>query len=371
MEDAQCRAGVILAGGSGERFWPLSRRNRPKQLLRLTAPDRTMLQEAADRLAPLIPRERLYVVTGRHLADAIRDGGLDIPPENILAEPCKRNTAGALAYTSAHLLATTGKHPEDITLAVTTADHIIGDDTRFTDAAEAALDAAESHRALVTFGVVATRPETGYGYIQARGEPAVNPKTGVQVYAVGAFHEKPSRERAEDFIEAGNYYWNSGMFFWRMSSFLDELALTRPELARSIEALTGALRHGNASDTDRIFNELEDISIDYALMEHARRVLMVRADFPWDDMGAWQALDRTLAHDAQGNVLEGDPVAVDCKDCIIYNEAGPGSMAVGVVGMQDVVVVATGDAVLVMPKSRSQDVRRVVSALRKRNATQY
>ena len=364
----QVRVGVIMAGGSGERFWPLSRRLRPKQLLPLTHPEHNMLEEAVARLTPLIEPERIHVITGAHLLEPIRSAGVGIPPENVIAEPCKRNTAGALAYAAAHLLAKYGGDGDQITMAITTADHQIGPGLAFSTTIEAALEAAEAEDALVTLGVTPDRPETGYGYIQATGTPVSLPsgRTDVSVCRVAAFHEKPNRERAEQFLEEGGYFWNSGMFFWRVSTFLKQLEVARPVLADAVREIAEAIGRGDEEAAGTIFANLESISIDYALMEHAEKVLMARADFPWDDVGAWPALYRSMQHDETGNVCVGDPVLVDCEDCIVYNNVGAEKQAVAVVGMEDVVVVCVEDAVLVMPKDRAQDVRRIVRELEER-----
>ncbi|HIJ73707.1 MAG TPA: hypothetical protein HPP83_06345 [Candidatus Hydrogenedentes bacterium] len=366
------QVGVIMAGGSGERFWPLSRRRRPKQLLCLSSETDTMLGEAVQRIEPLIAPEYIYVATGRGLVDVIRDARVGVPDENVIAEPCKRNTAGCLAYAAAHMLARYGGDGSNIIMAVTTADHRIGDTERFRKTVSAALAAAEGESALVTVGVVPTRPETGYGYIQVREDVRVAPCNDgdVPVYQVVAFHEKPSRERAQDFSDTGHYFWNSGMFFWRISTFLEELEQARPALAAATRDMAGAMQNGDPQGVERIFEALEDISIDYALMEHASNVRVARADFPWDDIGAWPALDRTRARDENGNIEFGDPVVIDCEDTIVYNAVGAEDMAVSVIGMEDAVVVVTQDAVLVARKDRAQDVRHAVRALRERGANQ-
>ncbi|MCC6695082.1 MAG: mannose-1-phosphate guanylyltransferase [Candidatus Hydrogenedentes bacterium] len=363
------RVGVVMAGGSGERFWPLSRKDRPKQLLHLTSENETMLAEAVSRVAPLIPVEHVYIVTGEHLVKPIREAGIGVPPENIWAEPCKRNTAGALAYAAAMLLA---KYGDDapLSMAVTTADHQIGDADLFCRTVDAALSAAEREPVLATMGIVPTRPETGYGYIQVADGTTSSRSAEIAVWPVKAFHEKPNQERAEDFIETGHYFWNSGMFFWRVSTFLDELTTASPAHAAAIRAMAAAQRKGDAPAVRAAFEEFEDISIDYALMERAKRVVMVRADYPWDDVGAWPALDRSFPKDNHGNVCIGDPVVVDSEDCIVYNEAGADRIAVSVVGAEDLVVVVTEDAVLVIPKDRAQDVRHAVQELKKRGAKQ-
>lgn len=371
-DTTQYRIGIILAGGSGERFWPLSRRTRPKQLLRLTSETKTMLDEAVERLTPLIPAEHMYVITGEHLVEPIRACNSGLLSENIIAEPAKRNTTGALCYAIAHILAKYNVPEKCVTLAVVTADHQIGEAERFRATMFAALRHAEAHESIVTIGIAPTRPETGYGYIQARElAPAVDGLSqSIQVHHVSAFHEKPNRQRAEDFMNAGNYFWNSGMFFWTAKTFLDELSHAHPPSAETYSKLIAAFKTGDLAEARRIFETLEDISIDYALMEHAQKVLVVRADFPWDDVGAWTALERSHPADAQGNVKLGEPVVVESKDCIVYNTVGPEKMAVSVIGCEELVVIVTADAVLVMPKEKAQDVRHAVSELKKRNAPQ-
>jgi mannose-1-phosphate guanylyltransferase len=358
-----------MAGGSGERFWPLSRAHWPKQLLHLTSADQSMLAEAVSRLAPLIPPEHIYIVTGMHLVKPIREAGVGVPPENVIAEPCKRNTAGALSYAAAVLLANYGGDGSNLSMAVTTADHQIDDPDLFCRTVDAALTVAEQDDVLAIMGIAPSRPETGYGYIQVT-DGAPSDLNGIAAYPVKAFHEKPSREQAEEFIAAGRYFWNSGMFFWRISVFLDELLHASPKHAAAVAAMAEAQRQGDAAALRAEFERLEDISIDYALMERARRVQMVRADYPWDDVGAWTALDRTYPKDELGNVAVGDPVLIDCEDCIVYNDPGAAGMAVSVIGVQDLVVVTTKDAVLVIPKSRAQDVRHAVKELRDRGAGQ-
>lgn len=356
-----------MAGGAGERFWPLSRQARPKQLLHLTDPDKSMLAEAVDRLVPLVPRERIFIITSRALTGPIRAAGLGLPAENIVGEPCKRNTSGALAFITAHILARNpGLKPEEIALAIVTADHRIGAPEVFLGMIDAALTAGAAHGALVTCGIVPTLPETGFGYIQAA--EALPGHAGV--YRVHAFHEKPNREKAEDFLAAGDYFWNSGMFFWTAGAFIAELEHARPELARSVYAMRDALANGDTAAAEARFAALEDISIDYALMEHARNVLMVKGTFPWADVGSWSSIEPALEKDARQNAVRGPAVIHNCEGCIVYNEAGASGITVGVTGVNDIVVVVTPDAVLVVPKDKAQDVRHIVAELKKQGAPQ-
>lgn len=362
------RIGVVMAGGAGERFWPVSRRSKPKQLLALTRPDKSMLAEAVERLSLVVGADKVHIITGSHLVDAIRVALPDFPGSQLLAEPSKRNTAGALTYTAAWLLARYPEYsPDEIALAVTTADHRIGDPTRFAKAIATALDAAERHDALVVCGVAPTSPETGFGYIEAddAAPVLVGADGGPPVFWARAFHEKPDAERAAAFLATGRHFWNSGMFFWKLSVFLNELKAAQPAMEGAVRGMAAALMAGDAEAVARHFETVESTSIDYALMEKTRNVLVVKADFPWADVGAWNALAEEGSAD---NVAVGDPIMIDCENCIVYNEPGPETMAVGVVGMNNVIVVATDDAVLVLPRDRVQDVRAVVEELKRRGA---
>jgi mannose-1-phosphate guanylyltransferase len=359
-ENKTCtRVLVIMAGGSGERFWPLSRACHPKQLLRLTSESESMLTEAAKRMMPLIPPDHLYVQTAAHLREAIVEAGIGIPAENVLAEPCKRNTSGCLAYAAAHLLA---KHGEQVTMAVLTADQKVDDADLFLETVNAAMDAAERDAVLVTIGIPPTYPSTGYGYIQASAGTA-------KALKVQAFHEKPDAVTAQQYVQHGMFFWNSGMFFWRLSSFLSELDAANPRLAQATRDMAEAMRRNDEARVRTVFEGIEDLSIDYALMERAQNVAMVPAQFDWDDVGTWASLDRTRPADAHGNITFGNPVLHDCRNSIVYNAAGEQVVSVGVAGMENVVVVVTEDAVLVLPKDRAEEVKAIVQELKKRGST--
>ncbi len=356
-----------MAGGAGERFWPLSRRNKPKQLLPLNEPDKSMLLEAVERATALAGMDNTYIVTGKHLAAPIRDAGLPLPRENVLTEPCKRNTTGALAYITAHLLARHGDAAsERICLAIMTADHRIGDVDAFLRTVRTAMRVADAEPALVTCGITPTRPATGFGYIES--EPDTRQELDAPVYKVRAFHEKPDAERAREFLASKRFFWNSGMFFWRLSTFLDEMTQARPDIAAAIHEMAEALRADDTVAAARVFEALEDISIDYALMENARNIMVVEGDFPWADVGSWTALRRADNVDEAGNLLRGDAVVVDCNNSIIVNAAGAGKMEVAALGLSNVTVVVTEDAVLVMDSTRAEEVRRIVSTLKERDS---
>lgn len=367
---AQHRVAVIMAGGSGERFWPLSRGHRPKQLLRLGEGTETMLQEAVSRIAPLVGADNVFVATSVELREAIRAGDPRVPPANVLAEPMRRNTSGALIWAAASLVARYGD-PASITMGVLTADHQIGQPDVFRRTIAKAMDTAEAHRCLVTIGAVPTRPDTGYGYIElANGQDSIQQAHALQSYRVSCFREKPNQTIAEEFVSTGIHLWNCGMFFWRVSTFLDELDHAAPKKGALARQITAALVAGDEDTAVRLFEKLQNISIDFALLENARHVEVIPADFPWDDVGTWDSLDRTRPVDEHENVCTGGAVLVDVHHSIVLNDAGADKKAVALIGVSDLIVVVADDAVLVVHKNRAQDVRRAVQELRKRGATQ-
>lgn len=361
------RVAVVMAGGSGERFWPLSRRSRPKQFLRLADRTRTLFEQALDNISPLFPPDDILISTGGNLVDITRAAASRIPPDNIIAEPCRRNTTGCLVYAAAHVLAGIGENEDDPVMAVIAADHNITDAERYRRVLDAAMTVAEHKNALVTLGVHPSRPETGYGYIEIGDGPLEIPdiESDIPVYPVARFHEKPDRPTASEYVASGRFFWNSGMFFWRLSCFLRELETAAPELYGIMRDMSAELARGDTETANRMFSKLPDISIDYVLMERARRVLVVEADFGWDDVGSWDALERTMPHDGNGNVAVGDPILVDVRNSIVYNEPGRERMAVAVVGVEGLAVIVSGDAVLVVPKERAQDARAAVTELKR------
>ena len=349
-----------MAGGSGERFWPLSRPERPKQLLKLTHETQTMLEEAVERIAPLLGHEQVYVSTSLALKTPIQDFGV-LPKERVLAEPARRNTLGAIAWVVASLIA---EGFEDATVAVLTSDHMIGAPEKFLGTVEAALETAERESALVTIGVTPSRPETGYGYIEFDQSQKSSTENGKQAFRSKSFREKPSHETAVRFVEAGTFLWNSGMFFFTIPTFLKELKKAQPEAFQTVEQITNALRNCNESAAVAAFEDLPNISVDYAVMERAERVFVLPSDFPWDDVGAWDALARTFELDEMRNVSQGNTILIDAEGCVVVNDDD--GATVGVLGLHDVIVVNTRDAVLVCPKGRAQEVRRIVEAIKKR-----
>lgn len=363
---------VIMAGGTGERFWPMSRIAHPKQLLTLTSSGQSLLAEAVERAKAVVPAENIYIATSRELQSAILEAGLGIPEANVLAEPSKRNTAGCLIYASSCIMASHCElGPESVTIGVLTADHRIPDTEAFVNTVQVAFNEAENKDALVTIGIQPVRPDTSYGYLEVDPDSrTLADEAKIPVFKVNTFHEKPSAARAAEFIAGGNSYWNSGMFFWRLSTFQKEFGQANPVLAETLEDLSDAIMAKDERRAKAIFDAMPNISIDCALMEKSGSITMVRGNFLWDDLGSWDALSRTFPPDGNGNVSYGEPILIDCDSSIVYNATGQEKIAVAAVGLKDMVVVVNDDAVLILPKDRAQDVRKVVITLRDRGAAQ-
>lgn len=355
------RIAVIMAGGSGERFWPLSRLTRPKQLLKLADPDRTLIQQTVDRVAPLVGAENIMVAAAPHLVTPISSCLTEMAQNMILAEPHKRNTGGCMVWLAANLLARGERAADTVSMAVIAADHKISPEEGFRKSMEAALTLAEETGGLVTMGIRPDRPETGYGYIELAPGSA-REVVGVPTHAVKSFREKPNAELAQEFVDSGGFLWNSGSFFWTLGGFLSELEAAAPDLHAAIYDVAECLRRGDESAANARFAELRNISIDFALMERAKQVYVVEAQFDWDDVGAWDSLARSFHPDPDGNVVMGDATVVDSRGSIVYNDV-PG-ITTTVLGVEGLVVVVTDDAVLVIPKDRAQDVKQIVEALK-------
>jgi mannose-1-phosphate guanylyltransferase/mannose-6-phosphate isomerase len=342
---------VILSGGSGTRLWPLSRELHPKQLLSLIG-QRTMLQETLQRLTGLDAPEPIIVCNETHrflVAEQLRTIGCK--PGAIVLEPVGRNTAPAIAL-AAHVAEASGK--ADAQLLVLAADHVIRNVPAFHAAIELA-SAAAARRSLVTFGIVPSAPETGYGYIR-RGERQD------AVYKIAEFVEKPDVERARKFVAAGEYYWNSGMFMFRADRYLEELERLAPDIAKGCrDAYASAARDLDFTRVDaRVFETCRSESIDYAVMEKTSDALVVPLDAGWSDVGSWASLHAVLTQDAQKNSLIGDVIVEDTSNSYVHSE----SRLVATVGLRDHVVIETKDAVLVAPKERVQDVKKLVTKLK-------
>ncbi|MFZ4508134.1 MAG: mannose-1-phosphate guanylyltransferase [Fimbriimonas sp.] len=345
------RFAVVMAGGSGERFWPMSKPGRPKQMLRLTRPDQTMLDEAVTRAEPLVGADQVLIATSVALRDPFISAGY--AADQVVAEPAKRNTLGCLCWVAATLVA---RGHEDATVGVLTADHRIEDPELFRTNCQTAFEIAEQKGGIVTLGIQPTRAETGFGYIEADTASEFATESGSGQKAV-RFLEKPDLETANKFLAAGNYLWNGGMFFFTLGSFLGELESSQPDSRVIVDEIATALKAGDEDGAKVAFEKLPNISVDFAVMERAKSVYVVRAEFAWDDVGSWDAMERSRPADENNNVVEGRVAMVDTEGSILWNTIP--DIAVGVVGLKDIIVIATPDGILVCPKSEAQKVRAV------------
>jgi mannose-1-phosphate guanylyltransferase len=351
---------LILAGGSGTRLWPRSRSAQPKQFIDLLGPS-TMLQEAHARLSPIIPSERIVVVTSRDQVDTVLAQLPAIPPQNVLGEPEGRGTAAAIGFGAVAIR----QRDPNATMAVVTADHLIEKTDVFRDVISAAAEVADAGW-LVTIGIEPSYPETGYGYVE-RGEslPDANDRP---VYRVARFVEKPNRARAEEYVRRGTFSWNSGMFVWRVERILEELATQMPALRSGLEEIGAAIGTDRFEDVLReSWPRLPKDTIDYGVMEMASRVAVLPADIGWSDVGSWSAVYDVYKHDENGNVVVGQTVAIDTRGSLIYSP----HRLIATVGVDDLVIVDTGDVLLICPRARAQDVKRIVTDLQARGETKY
>ncbi|NLO05120.1 MAG: mannose-1-phosphate guanylyltransferase [candidate division WS1 bacterium] len=351
---------VVMAGGIGERFWPISRPDLPKQLLPLADGRKTLLQATVDRLEGLIGPEDRYIITSESLQPLIVERTRGVYATNVLAEPAKRNTLGAIIYATASILAASDADSDGTVLAILPADHHIGDPAGFRRTARQAIEAVRSTDALVTIGIRPHRPDTGYGYIQI-GNDEDRRQYGAAADVL-SFREKPDLETAESFLASGNFLWNAGMFFWSVGAFREQLAEAAPDAAEVMDEMLAAMRMRDDEAVRAQFEELPNLSVDYALMERAERVLMVEAQFPWDELGSWDAYARITEVDDDGNITNGVTRIRDSHRCVVYNDLEQHGIAIALLGVEGMVVAAGPGGILVMPVERAQEVREIAQA---------
>jgi mannose-1-phosphate guanylyltransferase len=360
---------VLLAGGRGTRFWPRSRMHTPKQLLNIVG-SQTMLRQTWDRLSPLFPADRIAVVTNSEQAEAVRKELKHIPAERILAEPTGRNTAAAIGLAAIHLAHTHG----DALMAVLPADHFIAKVTKYRRLVESALELAREPGTLVVMGIPPSHPETGFGYIE-RARTAAARIGGIPVYEVRRFTEKPPAHVARKYVASGRYYWNAGMFFWRASTFLECVAAFLPKTRAALAKISAAIGT-NSYDAvlGKYYQQLEDISVDCAVMERATqkakltdryRVLVLPMKVEWSDIGSWNAVYDLLAKQDGANVSAGPSLGLDASGNFFWSP----KKFVAAIGVHDLVVVETDDALLICTRDRAQDVGKVVKWLEKKCRT--
>ena len=355
------RYAVIMAGGHGERFWPESRIKKPKQFLTLVG-DRSLIQQSFDRINDFMPPEQILVVVGQeHLALA-KDQLPTLPAENFLVEPEGRNTAPCIGLAAIHIRK---RDPGSIML-VFPADHLIQGQTDFHLCLESGFEWATDSDYLVTIGIVPSRPETGYGYME-RKDAAMDQKNP-PVFPVRRFVEKPEVEKAREYVQSGHYYWNSGIFIWKADLILDKMEAHLPELYEGLLQIESHIATEQETTVmNSVFPSLPRISIDYGILEKSDHILMVQGDFGWDDLGSWAALAEHSEADEEGLVIQGDYVGFDNTNCLIQGRDG----LIAALGVQDLIIVQAGDVVLVCDKHRTQEVKALVSQAKEQYGKKY
>lgn len=339
-----------MAGGRGERFWPKSRNSCPKQFLSLTSDGETMIQKTVKRLLPLVDMEDIFIVTNAAYTELVLDQLPGIPKENILAEPCARNTAPCIAFAAAVI----GRKYDDAVMLVLPSDHLIGYEDIYVNTLKKAIRAAEDGSNLVTIGITPAYPETGYGYINFGKECG-------DTYEVERFVEKPDLATAKEYLASGKYLWNSGMFVWKLSSIMDNMKKLMADIYE------GAMRIGEAYGTPdfnevlvKEFTAFRSESVDFGIMEHADNIYTIPGSFGWDDVGSWLAVERINETDDSRNYIEGDVISVGTERTTICG----GKRLIAAVGVEDIIIVDTDDALLVCSKNSTQDVKKVIAQLR-------
>jgi len=351
---------VVPAGGGGTRLWPRSRQATPKQFLDVVS-ERTMLQETTDRVQGLVPPERLFVITNARHAQAVRAQLPGVPVSNVVGEPEGRDSAPAIGLMAALLEKTLGPDAVMVTLP---ADHVIPRDAHFRAILESAA-AAAGDGWLVTLGIPPTGPDTGFGYIQGGDVVQAQTQAGVPVYAVKQFKEKPALAVAEQYLRDGGYFWNAGMFIATVRTLRDLYKAHLPQMEDSFARLTAAYgTDGFEAAMTAVFPTLDKISVDYGIAEKADKVAVIPADIGWNDVGSWQRLAEVLAHtaDDDDNVVVGHHLGVDTRGSLIYSP----DRLIATIGLEDIIVIDTPDATLICPKSRSEDVKKIVDELKAR-----
>lgn len=362
---------VIMAGGGGTRFWPLSRREMPKQLLNLTGKD-TMVNETIDRIKENVPEENIFIVTNvtqAPLMEEVTTG--KIHKENILAEPAARNTAACIGYAAIEIMK---KHGDGI-MCVLASDHYIKNKESYKEVMDFAMELAEKTNRLVTIGIKPTSPSTGYGYIKYNKKlkevgHTIGEKSGKRIaaYPVADFVEKPSLPTAKAYIDQGCYLWNSGMFVWKVSVILEYFKELLPDVYECLMEIEEAIGTEKEQEVlNRVYPKIPKISVDYGIMERAEDVIMLEGDFGWSDVGSWDAMDTLYDADENNNVAYGEQqIHIGSKNCITYGQ----NKLIATIGLDNIVIVETEDAILVCNKDKAQDVKKIVEILEEQGKTE-
>lgn len=351
---------VIMAGGEGSRFWPLSRQEHPKQLLNLSGED-ALINETIKRISSLSNKENLFVVTNERQIDLLKEIVGDMCEyTNILSEPSARNTAAAIGYAAFNIMK---KHGDGV-MCIYPADHYIKDEVEFTNILRKAINVANESEKLVTIGITPTFPSTGYGYINFDKEKEYNDG----IYDVIEFIEKPNYDKAKTYFESSKYVWNSGMFVWKVSKILEDFKRYLPKVYYKLEELSYFLgTDKEQEELQKIYPSIPSISIDYGIMERSNDVVVVPGDFGWNDVGSWDVLGAIYPTDEEGNIKRGETITIDTEDCIIYSQ----DKLIATIGVKDLIIVSTGDAVMLCKKDKAQDVKKIVNKLKEKDINTY
>ncbi len=342
---------VIMAGGVGSRFWPRSKEKKPKQLIRIFG-EHTMIQDTVKRLDGLVKPENILVITNKIQKPRVIEQLPELKPENIIDEPFGKNTAACIGLASILIKA---KNKEAVVITLPS-DHLIKDEEQFRNCLKNAAEYASHSKGLVTIGIIPNRPETGYGYIQFDDK-----EISKNIYRVLTFAEKPNLSTAKQFIESGDFLWNAGIFIWRVDSILDEISEHLPDLYEGLQQIEQVIGTENyEKELVAVYGQLKSISIDYGVMEKAKNVFLTKADFYWNDVGSWEAVYEIAEKDAEGNALVGDVYTENTFNSYIFTP----KKFVATIGVEDLIIIETHDALLVCNRNNAQDVRRVVEYLK-------
>lgn len=350
---------LIMAGGRGERFWPKSRKNLPKQFLSLTGDGKTMIQLTVSRISSLVKMEDIFISTNKDYKDLVMEQLPEIPVENIICEPVGRNTAPCIGLGAVHI----AKKYDDSIMFVLASDHLIKYNSMFTNTLKDAAEIAEENTNLVTLGITPDYPETGYGYIKFNP----NERTG-RAFSVERFVEKPSLEVAKEYLAAEEYLWNSGMFVWKVSSILQKMKEFMPEVHQSLMNIQASIGTENEEIVlEKEFYNMPAISIDYGIMEKSDNIYTLPGTFGWDDVGSWLAVERIKRSNEYGNVVNGNVITIDSRNCIIEAD----KKLIALIGIKDLIVVDTEDATLICSKDSSGDIKKILENLKICNRNEY
>lgn len=353
------KTALIMAGGKGERFWPKSRVNLPKQFLSLTDDGKTMIQLTVQRILPLIEMEDIFVATNKNYKELVKEQLPGIPEENILCEPVGRNTAPCIGLGAVHI----NSKYEDAVMVVLPSDHLIKQVDVFEDLLSEACDIAAENENIVTLGITPNYAETGYGYIKF-----IEKNKKGQAFEVESFVEKPNIEKAKEYLASGDYLWNSGMFVWKLSTILSKMESLLPGVYNGLCTIKDAIGT-NVEDVvlQDVFPTLESISVDYGILEKSDNIYTIPSAFGWDDVGSWLAVSRVRGLDTNDNTIKGNVISIDTKSCIIEAQ----DKLIATLGIEDIVIVDTKDVTLICNKQKTNEIKEVLNVLRKENKELY